>query len=496
MANFTRRTLRGQPQRTKIVCTLGPASCTAEVVGAMLDAGMSVARLNFSHGSHETQRASFELVRRIAAEKKRSIAIMADLSGPKIRCRDLEGGQIVLGAGERIEIARGEHPGSRRELTTTYDKLVDDVEVGDPIYLDDGSIRLLVIEKHKDRLAARVEVGGLLKSRKGINLPGSRVSAPSLTEKDAQDLAFAASMGVDFVALSFVRSAADIHDLRQRLARLSCPARVIAKIEKPAALDELDAIIEAADGVMVARGDLGIELPVEKVPLIQKRIIRAARHALKPVIVATQMLESMIEHATPTRAEVSDIANAIEDGGDAVMLSAETASGKYPVQAVKTMASVARDVETEYAEKVLSSGFIEETLGDPLRKAMVMGAAMIAEALKAKFIVVRSESGETARYLSKIRGRCPIIAVHPDDAVLRRHALFWGVLPVQTDAATGGTQLGADAELRFLAGAILDQGLVAPQDAVIVVSRYPWGEQQPPNSIRAMVVGEAAGSQG
>ncbi|KAA0211185.1 pyruvate kinase [bacterium] len=495
MANFTRRTLRGQPQRTKIVCTLGPASCTPEVVGAMMDAGMSVARLNFSHGSFETQRASFELVRRIAAEKKRSIAIMADLSGPKIRCRDIEGGQMVLGAGERIDIVRGEHAGSRRELTTTYEKLVDDVEVGDPIYLDDGSIRLQVIEKQRDRLAARVEVGGVLKSRKGINLPGSRVSAPSLTEKDARDLEFAAALGVDFFALSFVRSAADIQDLKQRLARLSCPARVIAKIEKPAALDELDAIIEAADGVMVARGDLGIELPVEKVPLIQKRIIRAARHALKPVIVATQMLESMIEHPTPTRAEVSDIANAIEDGGDAVMLSAETASGKYPVQAVRTMASVARDVETEYAEKVLASGFIEETLGDPLRKAMVMGAAMIAEALKAKFIVVRSESGETARYLSKIRGRCPIIAVHPDDAVLRRHALFWGVLAVQTDAS-GSVQFGADAELKYLAGAILDQGLVLPQDAVIVVSRYPWGEQQPPNSIRAIVVGEAAGLQG
>ncbi len=459
----------------------------------MIDAGMNVARLNFSHGTHESQRSSYDLVRRVAAGKRRTIAIMADLSGPKIRCREITDGQVLLGAGEKIEIVRGDQIGTRRELTTTYEPLVDDVEVGDPIFLDDGSIRLLVQGKASDRLICRVEVGGVLKSRKGINLPGSRVSAPSLTAKDALDLEFACKLGVDFVALSFVRQAADIVDLKQRLQKLGSPAKVIAKIEKPAALDELDAIIEASDGVMVARGDLGIELPVEKVPLIQKRIIRAARHALKPVIVATQMLESMIEHPTPTRAEVSDIANAIEDGGDAVMLSAETASGKYPVAAVRTMASVARDIETEYAERVLASGFIEETLGDPLRKSMVMGAAIIAEALKAKYIVVRSESGETARYLSKIRGRCPIIAVHPDDAVLRRHALFWGVLPVQTDAATGSAQLGIDAELKFLASAILDQGLVLAQDPIIVISRYPWGEQQPPNSIRAVIVGEAAG---
>lgn len=493
MPNFTKRTLRGQPQRTKIVCTLGPASSSPEVIGAMIDAGMSVARLNFSHGSHAEHQARLELVRRVAAEKRRSIAVLADLSGPKIRCREIEGGQVVLGAGEKIDFVRGDKPGNARELTTIYDAFVDDVEVSDPVYLDDGALRLRVIEKEKNRLRCSVEVGGVLKSRKGINLPGSKISAPSLTEKDAADLAFACSIGVDFVALSFVRSAADVADLKARLAKLGSPAKAIAKIEKPAALDDLEAIIDVSDAVMVARGDLGIELPVEKVPLIQKRIIREARHALKPVIVATQMLESMIEKPTPTRAEVSDIANAIEDGCDAVMLSAETASGLYPVPAVRMMQSVARDIETNYADSAANSHFLEETSGEPMRKSMVMGAAMIAEALKAKYIVVRSESGETARYLSKIRGRCPIIAVHPDDAVLRRHALFWGVLPLRTDVGQASSQPSMDDELRYLASAILDQGLVEPQDSVIVVSRYPWGEQQPPNSIRAVIVGEAAG---
>ncbi|MCC6150463.1 MAG: pyruvate kinase [Planctomycetes bacterium] len=495
MAKFTVRTLRGQPQRTKIVCTLGPASSSPEIIGAMIDAGLSVARLNFSHGTHADHKARLELVRRVAAEKRRSIAVLADLSGPKIRCREIEGGQIVLGAGEKIDIVRGEQIGNARELTTTYERMVDDVEVSEPIFLDDGALRLRVIEKSRERLRCQVEVGGVLKSRKGINLPGSKISAPSLTEKDALDLAFACSIGVDFVALSFVRSAADVADLKLRLAKLGSPAKAIAKIEKPAALDDLERIIEVSDGVMVARGDLGIELPVEKVPLIQKRIIREARHALKPVIVATQMLESMIEKPTPTRAEVSDIANAIEDGCDAVMLSAETASGQYPVAAVRVMQSVARDVETNYADSAANSHFLEETIGEPMRKAMVMGAAMIAEALKAKYIVVRSESGETARYLSKIRGRCPIIAVHPDDAVLRRHALFWGVLPLRTDADQSGLP-SMDAELRYLASAILDQGLVEPQDSIIVVSRYPWGEQQPPNSIRTMIVGEVAGTTG
>jgi pyruvate kinase len=495
MAKFTVRTLRGQPQRTKIVCTLGPASSSPEIIGAMIDAGLSVARLNFSHGTHADHKARLDLVRRVAAEKRRSIAVLADLSGPKIRCREIEGGQIVLGAGEKIELVRGEQIGNARELTTTYERMIDDVEVSEPIFLDDGALRLRVIEKTRERLRCQVEVGGVLKSRKGINLPGSKISAPSLTEKDALDLAFACSIGVDFVALSFVRSAADVADLKSRLAKLGSPAKAIAKIEKPAALDDLERIIEVSDGVMVARGDLGIELPVEKVPLIQKRIIREARHALKPVIVATQMLESMIEKPTPTRAEVSDIANAIEDGCDAVMLSAETASGQYPVAAVRMMQSVARDVETNYADSAANSHFLEETTGEPMRKAMVMGAAMIAEALKAKYIVVRSESGETARYLSKIRGRCPIIAVHPDDAVLRRHALFWGVLPLRTDADHGGLP-SMDAELKYLASAILDQGLVEPQDSIIVVSRYPWGEQQPPNSIRTMIVGEVAGTTG
>jgi pyruvate kinase len=266
-------------------------------------------------------------------------------------------------------------------------------------------------------------------------------------------------------------------------------AQIVSKIEKPQALKDLPAIIEASDAVMVARGDLGIELPVESVPLHQKAIVRACREALKPVIVATQVLESMISQPTPTRAEVSDIANAIEDGCDALMLSAETASGKFPVQAVETMARVARDVEKVLSVQADTEDFLRGHIGDALRKAMVIGAAIIAQPLGAKFIVVRSESGVTARYLSKVRGHCPVLAVHHDPAVLRRHALMWGVLPVQTKAEHGELPAMED-DLRQLAHTIIEEGLVSPADRIVVISRYPWGEQLPPNNIRTLEIGD------
>lgn len=493
MANFTTRTARGQPLRTKIVCTLGPASRSPEVIGALIDAGLGVARLNMSHGDHEVHRQTFETVRRVAAERSRQVAIMFDLSGPKIRLREIEGGSFVLGVGEKIAFVRGEAAGNARELTCTYDRFIDDVNPGEPIFINDGAIRLSVLEKAADRLVCVADVGGLVSSRKGINLPGTNVSSPALTPKDIADLEFGAALGADLFALSFVRRREEIDDLRARLNALGCNAQIVAKIEKPQALQRLPEILDASDAIMVARGDLGIELPVEKVPLHQKEIIRACRLALKPVIVATQVLESMIEHPTPTRAEVSDIANAIEDGCDALMLSAETASGKYPIEAVRTMATVARDVEKVLAQRVAQAEFLNQQAGDSLRKAMVFGAAMIAEALGAKFIVIRSESGVTARYLSKVRGPIPILVAHPDPAVLRRHALLWGVLAVRTSAEEGESP-GMAEELSTLARAILDEGLVLTSDRIVVVSRYPWGEQQPPNNIRTLRVGDALGA--
>jgi len=493
MANFTTRTARGQPLRTKIVCTLGPSSRTPEMIGSLIDAGLSVARLNMSHGDHQMHRTTFETVRRVASERNRQVAIMFDLSGPKIRLREIEGGSFVLGVGDKVAFVRGEAPGNARELTCGYDRFIDDVNPGEPIFINDGAIRLSVIEKAADRLVCVADVGGVVSSRKGINLPGTNVSSPALTAKDIADLEFGAALGADLFALSFVRRADEVHDLRQRLVARGSNAQIVAKIEKPQALQKLDEIIEASDAIMVARGDLGIELPVEKVPLHQKAIVRACREALKPVIVATQVLESMIEHPTPTRAEVSDIANAIEDGCDALMLSAETASGKYPMEAVRTMATVARDVEKVLAQRVTPAEFLSQKAGDALRKAMVLGAAMIAEPLGAKFIVIRSESGVTARYLSKVRGPIPILVAHPDPAVLRRHALLWGVLPVKTSAESNDSP-GMDEELANLANAILAEGLVLTTDRIVVVSRYPWGEQQPPNNIRTLRVGDALGA--
>jgi len=493
MANFTKRTTKGQPLRTRIVCTLGPASRDPDIITQLIESGMSVARLNMSHGDHTIHEQTFHAVREAAKAQRRDIAIMFDLSGPKIRLHEIEGGSFVLSSGEDVDFVRGNNAGNAAELTCTYDKFIDDINVGEPVFINDGAIRLIVRAKQPDRITCHVEEGGVVSSRKGINLPGTVISTPALTPKDIEDMKFGVGLGADIFALSFVRSADDVHDLRKRLQDLGSHAQIVAKIEKPQALEKLDSIIEASDAIMVARGDLGIEMPVESVPIHQKRITRACRDALKPVIVATQVLESMIENPTPTRAEVSDIANAIEDGCDALMLSAETASGRFPLHAIRTMARVARDVERVLAPKEGIEAYLGKRAGDALRKAMVMGAAMIAEPLGAKFIVVRSESGVTARYLSKIRGSCPILVVHHDPAVLRRHALLWGVLPVRT-VADDGEAPEMKEDLRQLARAILEQGLVHPTDRIVVISRYPWGEQLPPNNIRTLRVGDALGA--
>lgn len=491
--SFTKRTVRGQPLRTKIVCTLGPASRDAETIERLIEAGMSVARLNMSHGSHDVHRETFACVRRAASKRDRPVAIMVDLSGPKIRLHEIEGDSFELEPGQKIDFVRGNAAGNSKELTCGYESFIDDVDIDEPVYINDGAIRLTVIKKEADRVTCGVDVGGTVGSRKGINLPGTRISSPSLTEKDEKDLELGIELGADIFALSFVRSADDVKDLRSKLQAAKCNAQIVSKIEKPQALDKLDAIIEASDAVMVARGDLGIELPVENVPLHQKRIIRACREALKPVIVATQVLESMIENPTPTRAEVSDIANAIEDGCDALMLSAETAAGKHPLLAVETMARVSRDVEKVLTTRSEPADFMARRSGDALRKAMVIGAVIIAEPLGAKFIVVRSESGVTARYLSKVRGMCPVLAVHHDPAVLRRHALMWGVLAVRTDTDHGEIPAMED-DLRRLARSILEEGLVVTADRIVVISRYPWGEQLPPNNIRTLRVGDALGA--
>ena len=486
--DFTIRTRRGSPQRTKVVSTLGPACDDPGVLRAMVAAGINVARLNFSHGTEQDHRRRAAALREASNAAARHVAIMCDLSGPKIRLGEVEGGAVDLATGKTVEIVRGDGPSTAHRLTANYAALVDDVTIGEPVFIDDGAVRLRVESKTAESLICKVEQGGEVKSRKGINLPGTGISTPSLTEKDIADLEIGVSLGADLFALSFVRSAADVTDLRARLNSLGSSALIVAKIEKPQALDRLDEIIAVSDAIMVARGDLGIEMPVESVPLHQKRIVRACHRALKPVIVATQVLESMVQSPYPTRAEVSDIANAIEDGCDALMLSAETAVGEHPLRAVETMVTVARDVERDVTRRSDPKAFIYEHQGEPVRKAMVMGAVMIAEPLEAKFIVVRSESGETARYLSKVRGLCPVLAANTSPETLRRHALLWGVVPVLLDEAAEETTSLEEA-LPALAAAIARKGLVDEGDRLVVVGSSVRGDDRPPDSIRTMRIG-------
>ncbi|MHC4841814.1 MAG: pyruvate kinase [Planctomycetota bacterium] len=493
MTNYTKRTTRGQPLRTKIVCTIGPSSRDETTIRRLINAGMTVARLNMSHGDHATHRENFKQVRDIAASMDREVAILFDLCGPKIRLREVDCGSFEVKKGESVKFVRGDQPTCREAFTASYEPLVDDVQVGETIYINDGSVCLRVTDKTEDELNCTVVIDGIVSSRKGINLPGTKVSTPALTDKDIQDLALGVELGADLFALSFVRQGSEVIDLRERLEALGSDAQIISKIEKPQALDALDEIIDASDAIMVARGDLGIEVPVETVPMHQKHIINRCREELKPVIVATQVLESMVENAVPTRAEVSDIANAIEDGCDALMLSAETAAGKHPRRSAETMARVARRAEKEIAATADPSAFISRNSGDALRKAMVVGASMISGPLGAKFIVLRSETGVTARYLSKVRGNCPVLVAHSDSRVLRRHALFWGVTPVHTHLHDAEQPTMED-ELRQTAQVILNAGLVDHADRIIVISRFPWGEQLPPNNIRTMRVGEALGA--
>ena len=493
MTNFTKRTTKGQPLRTKIICTIGPSSRDDTTIRRFINAGMTVARLNMSHGNHEVHRKTFNQIREISVSMNRNVAILIDLCGPKIRLREVEGDSFFVAKGDEVKFVRGDKPTTREEFTCSYEPLVDDVQVGETIYINDGSVCLRVLEKTDESLKCVVEVDGTIASKKGINLPGTSVSTPALTEKDIRDLAFGVELGADLFALSFVREGDEVRDLRQRLRDLGSDAQIISKIEKPQALNALDDIIEASDVIMVARGDLGIEVPVEMVPMHQKHIIRRCKEALKPVIVATQVLESMVENAVPTRAEVSDIANAIEDGCDALMLSAETAAGKHPRRSVETMARVARIAEREMAVPSDPLAFINRHSGDALRKAMVVGASMISGPLGAKFIVLRSETGVTARYLSKVRGTCPVLIAHSDTRILRRHALYWGVTPVHTHLHEAEQPTMED-ELQQTARMMLEAGLVHPSDRIIVISRFPWGEQLPPNNIRTMRVGEALGA--
>jgi pyruvate kinase len=455
-------------RRTKIVCTLGPASWSPERVAALIEAGMDVARINFSHGTQERHAETIRNVREAARAAGRPIAVLGDLQGPKIRVGVLPDA-VQLTPGDAITFApEGEHAGA--ELPTTYAQLAGDVEVGDVVLLADGLMELIVEDVAPPRVTMRVIHGGTLTSNKGINLPGVRVSAPSLTEKDIRDLEFALEQKLDYVALSFVRSAEDVLDLVRRIPEGG--PLIVVKVEKGHALENLEAILAASAAAMVARGDLGVELPFEKVPLAQKRMIQMANLSSRPVITATQMLESMIENPRPTRAEASDVANAIIDGTDAVMLSAETATGKFPIQAVQSMVRIAQEIEDSH---VLDAGphydmpiSVSSDGHTPTERAVAGATVEAVRRLRAPVIVTFTSSGSTARIVSSFRPPVPILAITDTERTYNQLALVWGTIPVMCSTDSTFEEMMDHARAEVIA-----RGLGSPGDRMVVTAGYP-----------------------
>ena len=421
-------------RRTKIIATLGPASTTEQMVEKLIRAGVNVFRLNMSHGSHDQHTESFQLVRDSAARMGQHVAILMDLCGPKIRTGKFIQGAIKLKRNSTVQISCSKKIGDEGLIVSQYSHLYKDVKKGERILLDDGHMELCVEKVSGKEISCRVIYGGILKENKGINLPDSKVSVSSFTTKDKKDVKLAMQLGADFVALSFVRDEKDIKVLQNYMKRNSSPIPVIAKIEKPEAITNIDSIINASYGIMIARGDLGIELPAEKVPLIQKDLISKARYMNRPVIVATQMLESMIKNSRPTRAEIGDVANAALLGTDAVMLSAETAVGKFPVGAVKMMDRVLREIEVhQWDNNEFSDNNAEQDMATNLsiRKAVSHAVTSLAQDLKLQGIVVPTRSGTTARVLAANRPTAPLLGVSPSSQVCRILALHWGVIPIE-----------------------------------------------------------------
>lgn len=424
-------------RRTRIVATLGPATRSPEAIRRMVEAGVDVARLNMSHGTPEEHAERYAGVRAAAAATGRAVAVLVDLSGPKIRTGSFPGGGIDLTDGSTVCVTTRDVPGAVGLIPSNYPALARDVRAGDRILLDDGNLELRVASSDGVDVSCVVVHGGRLKDRKGINLPGVALSTPALTDKDRRDARFAVELGADLLALSFVRSAADVLELRELTTRLGRVVPIIAKIEKPEALADIEAILAAADGIMVARGDLGVELPPEQVPLAQEQLIERARAHAKPVIVATQMLESMVDHARPTRAEVSDVANAVRSGADAVMLSAESAVGAYPYGAVQTMDQVARQTEGYLFERgAFGSLRTRESAGahHHVTDAISAATAQLSRDLMVRGIVVITRQGHTAAIISASRPAAPTIVASADPAVARAAGLLWGVIPREVDA--------------------------------------------------------------
>ena len=462
-------------RRAKIVCTIGPATDSAEAIVNLVNAGMNVARLNMSHGDHILHAKRVGWIRDAARAANRPIGILADLQGPKIRLGEFIDGEAFLVPGDRFVITTEDVPGTAERASTTLHTLTDDVSPGDQILINDGAIELRAVEVTATDVITEGIVGGRVSDHKGINLPGVPVSVPALSEKDERDLRWALRHGVDMIALSFVRSASDVEGVRAVMDSEDRHVPVIAKLEKPQAIDNLYAIVDAFDAFMVARGDLGVELPLEDVPSVQKKIIDAARAWAKPVIVATQMLESMITAHRPTRAEVSDVANAILDGADAVMLSGETAVGDYPIVAVEVMARIITRTEAEGLDKIRALAWNPHTTSGVISKA----AVDVAERVEAKYLATFTISGDTPHRLARLRSEVPIMAFTPLPKTAQELTLCWGVQSYVTPEYTN-----TDAMVESVQTGLSETGFVAHGDRVVIVAGNPGRQSRQTNSLR------------
>lgn len=471
-------------RRTKIVCTIGPSCNTQEKIEELLLHGMNVARVNFSHGTHSDHAQVIKNIRKAAKKYKYSIPVLMDLQGPKIRVGQMKDGGQELKTGSSIKITAEDVEGTSEVIPIDYKSLIHEAEPGNSILLDDGLLEFKVTEKFPDSLQAKVVTGGKLKSRKGVNLPNVRISIPSLTEKDIKDLEFGLTQDVDYIALSFVRTAKDVRDIISRVRAAGSQAGIIAKIEKPEALNVIDEIIEEADGIMVARGDLGIEIPTEQVPVVQKMIIEKCRMAGKPVITATQMLDSMISNPRPTRAESSDVANAVLDGTDAVMLSGETAAGAYPMEAVNVMDRICRSIEDNRPQLYNSLEYRKpEWKEKQVIESLAYSCVTIADNVEAKAISTITHSGNTARRIAKFRPQVPIVAFTENQKVRRQLNLIWGVYSVRMDEL-----FDTDQSVKMMEDYLRDNGMVKEDDRIIVATGMPIAKRGRTNMIKVSTI--------
>ncbi|AIQ23007.1 pyruvate kinase [Paenibacillus sp. FSL E2-8871] len=470
-------------RKSKIVCTIGPASESLENIKKLILAGMNVARLNFSHGDFEEHGARIKTIRQASKELNKTVAILLDTKGPEIRTGKLEVEPIELVQDEYLTLTTEEILGTQERISITYSELPNDVQVGSTILIDDGLIGLTVVDIQGTEIKTRIVNGGTIKSKKGVNVPGVNISLPGITEKDTNDILFGIEQDIDFIAASFVRKASDVQEIRELLSKNNAShIQIISKIENQQGVDNLDEILEASDGLMVARGDLGVEIPAEDVPLAQKLMIQKCNVAGKPVITATQMLDSMQRNPRPTRAEASDVANAIFDGTDAIMLSGETAAGKYPVESVLTMSRIAEKAESALDHREIFSK--QQTLQETtVTEAISQSVAISALDLNAKAILSSTVTGHTARVVSKYRPKAPIIAVTTQERTMRQLSLVWGVTPVFGKVATSTDEL---LETAIQGGK--DSGLVQAGDLVVITAGIPLGRSGSTNLVKVSTI--------